>query len=300
MRLGIALSAVVLGLLTTGCVSLPSPPATPLEGLGAGQVIAPGLTYWQVRRVEPARQSVHLMRVELRRPGVTLMVTPGDRSKGMEYVAQTPGAVLLGRKLTAVINGGYFLPFKGGSDHGDDFYPHAGDPVNVTGLAISDGRQDSPVETGIDSRVNATLCIAGHRVWIRDGQGCGARVDHAMAAGPRLLAEGRARSYADADPDYGHARHPRTAVGLDARRGLMWLVVVDGRQPGLSDGATLDELTTLFRDLGAADAINLDGGGSSEMAAIVNGRARVLNSPIHTRTPGRERPSANQLGVISR
>lgn len=296
---GSALPLALAGVLLAGCASLPPPPAS-LGQVGAGQRIAPGLTYWPVRRAKPAPEAIHLLRVELKRPGVSLLVTPGDRSAGMEYVAQTPTAFLTRHKLTAAINGGYFLPFKGGSDHGEDYYPHAGDPVNVTGLAISGGRQDSPAETGVDPRVNATLCIAGRRAWIRDGQACGAPVDSALAAGPRLLADGVARSYADADPDYGRARHPRTAVGLDARRALMWLVVVDGRQPALSDGVTLDELTAIFRDLGATDAINFDGGGSSEMAAVIDGKAKVLNSPIHTRTPGRERPSANQLGVMSR
>lgn len=299
MNLRLAFSAVVVGFLLSGCAT-PAAPPTALGAVGGGQRLAPGLTYWRVRREVPALQSIHLMRVDLRQPGVSFIVTPGDRSRGMEYVAQTPSAFLLGKKLTAVVNGGYFLPFNGGSDHGEDYYPHAGDPVDVTGLAISGGRQDSPVEKGVDPRVNATLCIQGHRVWIFDGQACGDPADSALSAGPRLLAAGVARSYADADADYGRARHPRTAVGLDARRGLMWLVVVDGRQPGLSDGATLDELTALFRDLGVRDAMNFDGGGSAEMAALIDGKASVLNSPIHTRTPGRERPSANHLGVISR
>nr|WP_324250422.1 phosphodiester glycosidase family protein [Xanthomonas vesicatoria] len=45
--------------------------------------------------------------------------------------------------------------------------------------------------------------------------------------------------------------------------------------------------------------INLDGGGSSTLAARVDGRVRTLNRPIHTGIPGRERPVANQLGVRS-
>jgi exopolysaccharide biosynthesis protein len=49
-------------------------------------------------------------------------------------------------------------------------------------------------------------------------------------------------------------------LGLDARRRLAWLVTVDGRQPGFSEGANLDELTDILISLGARDAINLDGG----------------------------------------
>ena len=299
MNLGKLILAAGLGLLLTGCASREAPPS-PLGPIAAEQRIAPGLTYLHLRRTAPALQSIHLIRIDLKRPGPSFLVTPGDRSKGMEYVAQTPTAFLTAHRLTAVINGGYFLPFKGGTDNGEDYYPHVGDPVNVSGLAISGGRTDSPVETEIDKRVNATLCITGQRLWITDGQDCGQPVDQALAAGPRLLADGAARSFADNDPDYARARHPRTAIGLDRKHGLAWLVVVDGRQPSLSEGASLDELTELFRGLGAEDAINLDGGGSSEMAAVIDGRAKVLNSPIHTHTPGRERPSANQLGVIAK
>lgn len=68
---------------------------------------------------------------------------------------------------------------------------------------------------------------------------------------------------------FGGRRHPRTAIGWTADRRLL-LVVVDGRQPGHSEGMTLPELTWLFRRLGATDALNLDGGGSTAM--VVQGR----------------------------
>jgi hypothetical protein len=59
-------------------------------------------------------------------------------------------------------------------------------------------------------------------------------------------------------------RQPRTAVGVTAD-GRLLLVVVDGRQPGYSVGMTLVELTDLMQSLGAQNAINLDGGGSTTM-----------------------------------
>jgi hypothetical protein len=68
---------------------------------------------------------------------------------------------------------------------------------------------------------------------------------------------------------FGAVRHPRTAIGWSSRSGRVWLVVVDGRQPPRSAGMTLAELTALFQRLGATDALNLDGGGST--ALVVNG-----------------------------
>ena len=76
------------------------------------------------------------------------------------------------------------------------------------------------------------------------------------------------------------------------------LMIVDGRQPNYSEGITLSELAELMREFGAYHALNLDGGGSSTLVvAGVDGQPRVLNSPIHTRIPGRERPVATHLGV---
>ncbi|NIP83786.1 MAG: sporulation protein, partial [Gemmatimonadetes bacterium] len=85
---------------------------------------------------------------------------------------------------------------------------------------------------------------------------------------------------------FGAARHPRTAVGWDAGR-VLW-VVVDGRQPPHSVGMSLPELEALLLRLGASDAINLDGGGSTTLA--VGGR--VANRPSDAEG---ERPVANAL-----
>jgi exopolysaccharide biosynthesis protein len=85
------------------------------------------------------------------------------------------------------------------------------------------------------------------------------------------------------------ARQPRTAIGVTAT-GQILLVVIDGRRPGWSRGATLGELRAILRDLGAVDALNLDGGGSSEM--VVDGE--VVNRP----SDGRERRITNAVLIL--
>ena len=87
--------------------------------------------------------------------------------------------------------------------------------------------------------------------------------------------------------------HPRTAIGIDRDTGQLLLLVVDGRQD-LSRGSTMKELAKLFQRLGAEDALNLDGGGSSIMLARqLDGSLAVLNSP----SDGHPRPVANGLEV---
>jgi len=106
-------------------------------------------------------------------------------------------------------------------------------------------------------------------------------VDEALAAGPVLVRDGRDAVATEAEVFWGsHAnRHPRSAIGL-APDGAVWLVVVDGRQP-VSRGVTLDELAALMRGLGATEALNLDGGGSSALVVQPAGGPPIrLNRPV--------------------
>jgi len=54
-----------------------------------------------------------------------------------------------------------------------------------------------------------------------------------------------------------------------------------------------------MQSLGAVTALNLDGGGSSTMVISTPAGARVLNAPIHTRIPMRQRPVGNHLGLYA-
>lgn len=88
--------------------------------------------------------------------------------------------------------------------------------------------------------------------------------------------------------------NPRTAVGVGAD-GSIILVTVDGRQPGHSEGTTLRETAELLRALGAVDALNLDGGGSTTMVVRgPGGRLRVTNRPSDA---AGERPVGNALAL---
>ena len=93
--------------------------------------------------------------------------------------------------------------------------------------------------------------------------------------GPRLLSDGRVDIPAAAEgfvwPDdpsfffrFGLWRHPRTLAGVRPD-GTLLLVVVDGRDPDVSVGASFADSAAILRSLGAVDGVNLDGGGSSTM-----------------------------------
>ena len=134
---------------------------------------------------------------------------------------------------------------------------------------------------------------AGRLARLRAGQRLSAAVslsrDVAMAVTGNtfVLRDGRRVSKDDVD------LHPRTAIGIDHDTGQLLLLVVDGRQD-FSRGLTMKELAKLFERLGAEDALNLDGGGSSIMLGRQpDGTLAVLNSP----SDGHPRPVANGLEV---
>ena len=90
----------------------------------------------------------------------------------------------------------------------------------------------------------------------------------AVAFGPNLIVEGK--SVIKGDGGWGIA--PRTGIGQMAD-GTVIFVVIDGRQPTWSIGATLRDLMHVFEDYHAVNAVNLDGGSSSEL--VYNGK--VMN-----------------------
>lgn len=96
--------------------------------------------------------------------------------------------------------------------------------------------------------------------------------------------------------NFGPVRHPRTIVGLAHGGRRVLLVTVDGRQPGYSAGMTLRESAALMLALGAVEALNLDGGGSTTMVVQDRfGRVTVANRPSDAEG---ERQVANILGVV--
>jgi exopolysaccharide biosynthesis protein len=88
-------------------------------------------------------------------------------------------------------------------------------------------------------------------------------------------------------------------VGLSQDGQILYLAVIDGRQPGYSVGTTLYETALWMRWLGCWEALNLDGGGSTTLVIEDElGLPYTVNRPIQEKVPGQQRPSANHLGVF--
>jgi Phosphodiester glycosidase len=94
----------------------------------------------------------------------------------------------------------------------------------------------------------------------------------AIGGGPVLLQNGEIKITNEEEMMFtGRAindRHPRTAMGY-TKNGKLIILVIQGRFPGLAEGASLIHEAQILKNLGCVEALNLDGGGSSCM--LVNG-----------------------------
>ncbi len=140
-------------------------------------------------------------------------------------------------------------------------------------------------------------CTRGDTVKIHLGLPPGRDKILEMVGGlPQIVFNGRAdaargQREEGGSSDFTNSRHPRTAVGVNQDSSKFFFVVVDGRQPQLSAGMSLQELADYLVSIGVHHGVNLDGGGSSTMVVDET----IVNSPSD---PAGERAVANGLLLL--
>lgn len=113
--------------------------------------------------------------------------------------------------------------------------------------------------------------------------------DTAFGAGAMLVSDGKpVTSFSHVISGY----NPRSAVGIDENGKILYMVAVNGRSSE-SRGMTMSELASLMAELGCYKAVNLDGGGSTNMVA-----STIWAEKIHTvNKPSENRKVVNALGI---
>ncbi|MEP6755841.1 MAG: phosphodiester glycosidase family protein [Chthonomonadales bacterium] len=249
-----------------------------------------GVTYIRDVRTSPCRNVIHVLLIRLDTPGLKFLVTKGDPKKLQPLTGMVTSDFLVQNKLRAAINGDFFFPWHSRSPL--DYYPHVGDPVELEGIAASEGLVYS---SGNKKETYPCLFISKDNQV--DFSGFPDGLYNVISGDHLFLTNG---DFGTSPAEYHHTRQPRTAVALTADKKTMIWIVVDGRQPNYSEGMTMAELAEVVVRYGGTDALNLDGGGSSEMVAeSANHSAEILNCPIDCHIPGRERPVANHLGLFA-
>jgi hypothetical protein len=254
---------------------------TPAPGAGftPWRPLAHGIEEASAYFVASRPMRCHALRLDLTDTNLTFVAKPSNGDRPLETDGEFPSSFVRANHLQAAINTTPFSPVP----------RLPGRPLDLQGLAVSEGDRYSAAEPNLDSLVitrdnHARLVLAG-----------GDTIDAWNAAGGFLVTlRGGTNIAEDLHPE------PATVIGLSSDHHWMFWLVVDGRQPGYSEGATPKESAEILRQLGAADAINMDGGGSSAIAVGGGWKGvRLLNRPSHWLIDGLERPVGAILGVRS-
>lgn len=213
-----------------------------------------------------SNQNANVVVVDLCAAGVSARGTAsGERRQSPSSFGSSVGAQI-------AVNGDFFsytdYSTNGPTAHGGAVWGGA-DHDYVAPLAFGAGRAD----------------LIPHE----DTSGAQAWMQEVVSGHPTIVHGGSFR--ASTDP-LCTARHPRTFAGLSADRRTLILGVVDGRATGRI-GMTCAELANILIELGAAEGVNLDGGGSSAM--WMQG-AGIVNYP----SDGSPRVVANHLAIYAR
>lgn len=274
-----ALLLILVGIYFVFTIGRPAPIPVKRE-------IFTGVTYYRKIRYLPHSMIAHVLVIDTKNAkGLKFLVTPANDDGTV--VARTTSQFLDEFGVQIAINGDGFFPWWSRSPL--DYYPHVGDPVTPNGFSASYGKIYAD---GLqDVRPEPTLYIT--RKGAMEFNHAPNNIFHAISGDRMLVQSGQIVEGLN-----DTVLHPRTAIGINKNGRWLYIIVIDGRQPFYSNGATFKELAEIIQDFGAFNAMALDGGGSSTMVMEgESGNLVILNSPIDNYIPGRERPVANHLGI---
>ena len=236
---------------------------------------------------EPLRQ-VTVARIDLTAPGITIKTTPPHPDFApdeRETVRETTPGFLKSAGLALAVNGSFYGPFGGRT------ITKPGD-ANLRGLVVCDGFAESQPEKDFPSFVvkkDGTIQIRQYAE--KDDF---SDVQLAISGSAVVLKDGKVLEQKD------QATHPRTAIGFSEDQKYLYLMTIDGRRPEYSVGARLEDVGADLLKAGAYQGLNLDGGGSTTMAARgADGEPTILNWPINSISPDGLRFNGNGIGVTA-
>ncbi len=244
------------------------------------------LSCWNEIRSDPRPLRIYFLKIVLDNEELEVIAIPGEDPDGegpAESQLTQPAILLKKHNALAAVNANAFAGLSKDKPYSAGWFE--GQPVDIHGMVVSRGKTISPIEGR-----RTTFWLDTLRKPHIGNPVSGDSVAEAVSDwfSPLLL-----ESRIVADPS-DSALHPRTALGFDDSGTWLLLVVVDGRQPGFSEGVTLYELANILKSNGCSQSINLDGGGSSIMLIREDGKGiRTFNSP----SDKTHRPVPVMLGI---
>jgi hypothetical protein len=229
------------------------------------------LTCWSEIRSDPRPIRIYYLRVALNERSLEVFALPGEDPDGpgpAESQLTQPTDLFQKFHAVAAVNANAFAGLNEDKTAAPDWYE--GRPVDILGMVVADGKVISPGQTGRTSFWIDTLR--------KPHIGTPANMDSVTEAVSDWFSPLLIDSRIVADPA-DRAVHPRTALCYDDTGSWLLLAVVDGRQPGFSEGITLYELAQILKSRNCSQSINMDGGGSSILLIREHDTVRTVNSP---------------------
>ncbi|TWT48435.1 phosphodiester glycosidase family protein [Botrimarina hoheduenensis] len=287
MRIRVAVACLMFALV--GESRADTPPFDLPETIGWRDVFE-GIAVAELTLTQPRPLRVHLAKVDLLADGVSVVANSDNGERPDEVDGCYTTTFLEQQACQIAINGAPFGPGRA----------KEGETQDVSGLVVSHGVVVSPIEVpGEPDR--AALVFRGPTAAIESPPIDLSGVSTAVGGFGVVLAQGKVVRDETTPEKVLDGVHPRSAFALRRGGAELLLLVVDGRQPGYSEGVTLEELGKMIGLLGYEEGLNLDGGGTTSLAiANETGKAVLLNRPINDKQPGQQRVAASHLGVFAR
>jgi exopolysaccharide biosynthesis protein len=254
-------------------------------------------------------QVVHCVRVDLTDPDIQLFTTPRASSyvaESRETLTQTVPGILQQYKLQVASDGNFYNANPGGSDP-----TSAGVNCEVYGLQISSGivvSAETSADYSGDPRAASLLFTTNKQpMFVFKNLPPGTNttgIYTAITGFYPIVSNGvniGAASISAYPDSWIHLSQPRTAFGISQNGRYLYLMTIDGRQSGYSDGALDSETAYWMFQCGAWNAINMDGGGSTALyMADSTGNPVALNHSSYLPGYGRERYIGSHFGVFAK
>lgn len=241
--------------------------------------IAPGIMLKKFKYDKPRILSMYAVKVDLSNPRIKLIGTPPDKdwNKPMpDYPAMKIRTrrmrvwdYLLARRsenldMRLAVNASPWRPWTNPYNH---------KYACNTGLTVYEGKiVDVPDRRTVpslviykDGRADMIACKVGEKI--------DSNIYTALSGFDFVLRNGKEEA------NKNKSLAPRTFYGLSKDRKTFYILVVDGRQEKISMGMNYSEGAKFMQFLGAHDAINMDGGGSTTLVMFRKGKPQLINEP---------------------
>ena len=257
-------------------------------------VVTPGMDYYQMRIVTDAgeKMDMYLIRADLSK-GLDLRAAISDETTSSKWLRQNPSAMAAHMDspecpVYAAINADF-------CDNREPIRPRG--PIHCNGKVWASSYSIDPrlpqqalSYVGVDYDGKVSIAPSA------EYESASKSLKECSGAGVILLMDSQIQGgYVN-----GSSRDPRTALGYTSEN-VLWILAVDGRHKG-TEGMTYLEMASIFQALGCVAAVNLDGGGSTQML-VRNPQTDEIDmcnwpSDPHAGFGGRERPRLNSWLIM--